>query len=351
VTPVDDAQFLADAAEAFIRSAVAGGAPWLAQVSFHQAHIPYIAPPAFRALYPTLTENEQDYYGSLSAVDAQIGRLRALLVELGVAEDTLVVLTSDNGPEVNTGGHDCTMFPNPGSTGGLTGRKRALTEGGIRVPGVLEYPRLVKANVVEPGHFPASTMDLLPTFRDLSGAPPDPAGLVIDGDSLVPFLSGAAPNRTTPIGHLSDFVWVTAPPECAGGAACMTCGARNTHTPPPSFNASFATPFDQDQFAWTEGPLKLFACNPPEAKGSWRFSLYDVVADRGEANDLWPSLGASVGDAMFRRASAWMASVRASVANETRCTLGKPGLAAREAAAAARVAAASAAAAAAARAT
>ena len=122
---------------------------------------------------------------------AQIGRIRALLVELGITEDTFSVLTSDNGPELNYGGHDCVPFPNPGSTGvagtrrernipqchtelsrlrhvhagGLVGRKRALTEGGIRVPGIVEYPRLVKTNRVDAGGYPVSTMDLLPTLR------------------------------------------------------------------------------------------------------------------------------------------------------------------------------------------
>ena len=95
----------------------------------------------------------------------QVGRIRALLSELGIAEDTFTLLTSDNGPELSLGGHDCVSFPNPGSTGGLTGRKRALTEGGIRVPGIIEYPRLVKSNRVDSGSYPVSTMDILPTLR------------------------------------------------------------------------------------------------------------------------------------------------------------------------------------------
>lgn len=249
--------------------------------------------------------------------------MRALLRELGVANDTLLLLTSDNGPENSIGGHDCVAFPNPGSTGGLTGRKRSLTEGGIRVPGVIEYPALVAGPRVASADYPVSTMDVLPTLRELAGGPPDPVGFPVDGASLVPLLAGAAGNRTTAIGHLSSQPWVTAAPECAG-AACRTCGDRPQHAPPPSFNASFATPFNQPQFAWTEGRLKLFACNPPKAPGSWRFSLYDVAGDRGEASDLWPALGATIGDAMFVRAAAWMASIRRSVADETRCTVGKP---------------------------
>ncbi len=93
--------------------------------------------------------NEQDYYGALSAVDTEIGKIRRLLKELNLYENTLVMITSDNGPEVdNTAGHGTANFTSPGSSGGLTGRKRALTEGGFRVPGVVEFPRLIKENKV-----------------------------------------------------------------------------------------------------------------------------------------------------------------------------------------------------------
>ena len=59
VTPVDDAAFITDAFEQFARAAVATGTPFHANLWLHQAHIPYIAPPAFRALYPGLAANEQ----------------------------------------------------------------------------------------------------------------------------------------------------------------------------------------------------------------------------------------------------------------------------------------------------
>lgn len=71
VTAVDDAAFITDAFVAFARAAVAGGAPFHAQLWFHQAHIPYVAPPAFRQLYAGLTENEQ-----VCARDRPPGRLR-----------------------------------------------------------------------------------------------------------------------------------------------------------------------------------------------------------------------------------------------------------------------------------
>lgn len=312
VTPVDDAEFLVDNLLLFIDDALAQGKPFLAQVSFHHNHIPYISPPEFRALYANYTLNEQDYYGGLSCVDAQVGRLRTALRARGIADTTWLSLTSDNGPELSVGDHGCSAFPNPGSTAGLLGRKRALTEGGIRLPGVVEFAPLVAQNTRVNGYFPASTMDYLPTVMQLLNATNPLPTWPVDGTSLVDVLAGATLNRSVPIGWMSDFAWQN---------GTETCGARNNNTPPPSFNASFTTPFNQPQFAWTEGAMKLFACNPPQAAGSWRFSLYDVANDPAERIDLWSTLGSTVGDAMFRRYLVWQASVQNSVTTETKCTI------------------------------
>lgn len=72
-------------------------------------HIPYISPPEFRALYPNATLNEQDYYGAASAMDAQVGRVRRLLADLGLAHNTLVAFSADNGPEVSDAGGQCVL--------------------------------------------------------------------------------------------------------------------------------------------------------------------------------------------------------------------------------------------------
>lgn len=115
----------------------------------------------FTDLYPvgpTVTPQQQDFWGSLSAMDAQIGRVRSTLQSLGVAEDTLVWFTSDNGPEVNQ----------PGVTRGLVGRKRDFTEGGIRMPSILEWPARISKNHNITA-FPAVSNDILPTVLDIWG--------------------------------------------------------------------------------------------------------------------------------------------------------------------------------------
>lgn len=311
VTAVDDAEMLFDHLEAFMRQAVAAGKPFLAQVSLHQVHIPYIAPPSFRALYSNYTINQQDYYGALTAADAQIGRLRTLLASLGVAQNTLVAFTADNGPEVDSAhGHGTAPFPNPGLTGGLQGRKRALLEGGIRVAGVMEAPFLVGGRgPLELSHFAAVTNDFLPTFMDLIGATNIRPSWPLDGISLVPVLNGSIPAsaaRPTPIGWMSVF------PLSAGNATCPAGAARL----PPSAPADYSVPEKQAQIAWTEGPLTLTACR--NELDNFVFRLFNVETDPAEANDLFAS-NLATADAMFQRMYTWQQSVAQSWNTESMC--------------------------------
>ena len=320
VTPEDDAAFLVDSFLAFATAAVREGKPFFAQISFHNNHIPYLSPAKFRSLYPGYDLNHQDYYGGLSAVDEQVGRIRKALSSLGVANNTFLALTSDNGPEVNVGGHETATFYNPGDNGGRTGRKRALTEGGIRLTGIIEYPPLVKENRVDMGTFPVVTNDFLPTLLDIVGGHPTHPSWPLDGVSLLPVLSGHVVNRSMPIGWYSHYPWVIVPPEQPPYQRCFN---RPKHPLPPSFPRGFRTPFDQPRLAWTEGVYKLFACSDtPKLPESWRFSLYNVLSDDKEQHDLWPQLRSSTGDAMFRRFLQWQESVLLSIEHETNCRFG-----------------------------
>ena len=121
------------------------------------------------------------YAAMVTRFDRDVGRLVALLDELGIAEDTLVVFTSDNGP-INAGGADPEFFRNAGP---LRGLKFSLHEGGLRVPMIARWKGRVAAGTVtqQVGGFE----DLLPTFCELAAAATPPA---IDGVSLVPTLLG-----------------------------------------------------------------------------------------------------------------------------------------------------------------
>lgn len=127
--------------------------------------------------------SQRAHAAMITRMDGDIGRLVGLLGELGLAERTLVVFTSDNGPH-REGGNDPAFND---SSGGLRGIKRDLREGGIRVPFIARWPGTVPAGTV--CHAPIHFMDVLPTLAELAGA--RLAGRV-DGVSLAPTLRGEA---------------------------------------------------------------------------------------------------------------------------------------------------------------
>jgi len=103
------------------------------------AHVPDFGPYADRD-WP---EPDKGQAAMITRLDGYVGRLLAALRELGLAENTLVIFTSDNGPH-NESNHDLTRF-NP--SGPLTGIKRSLTDGGIRVPTIAWWPGKVAAGI------------------------------------------------------------------------------------------------------------------------------------------------------------------------------------------------------------
>jgi arylsulfatase A-like enzyme len=112
----------------------------------------------------------------------------ALIKELQLDDDTIVMFTSDNGPTFN-GGTDSTFFA---SAAGLRGLKQDVYEGGIRVPLVVRWPGHVPAG--ETSARPSAFWDMMPTFAELAGAP---APKDTDGLSLVPTLLGKPDQQKT----------------------------------------------------------------------------------------------------------------------------------------------------------
>ncbi len=121
------------------------------------------------------------YAGMVSRMDRDVGRITALLKELGLDENTLVIFTSDNGPTFN-GGSDSAFFE---SAKPLRGLKGSVYEGGIRVPYIARWPGRIKAAATN-NHISAF-WDFLPTCCELIGqnTPQD-----IDGISMLPTLLG-----------------------------------------------------------------------------------------------------------------------------------------------------------------
>ncbi len=122
----------------------------------------------------------------MEVLDRDVGRLLDLLDELGIADNTLVMFSSDNGPH-REGGHDPDFW---NSGGDLRGLKRDMHEGGIRVPLLARWPGVIEAGRTT-DHISAF-WDMMPTFSELLGrAPP----LQADGISMMPTLRGAGGQR------------------------------------------------------------------------------------------------------------------------------------------------------------
>lgn len=119
----------------------------------------------------------------ISRLDADVGRLLALLEKLGLDEQTIVFFSSDNGPH-REGGNDPDFND---SNGPLRGIKRDLTEGGIRVPFIARWPGTIKAGTTS--DFVGSFQDVMPTLAELAGASAE-VPKNIDGLSILPTLLG-----------------------------------------------------------------------------------------------------------------------------------------------------------------
>ena len=179
----DDSKVIMDRALPFIEKSVADKKPFFSVIWFHAPHLPVVASEAHRDLYKKLDLHHRNYFGCISAIDEQIGRLRGTLRDLKVADNTMIWFCSDNGPEGNA--------KSPGSSGPFRGRKRSLYEGGVRVPGVLEWPsKITKAVKTE---FPAVTSDYLPTILSALGLPASKRTL--DGIDLMPLILGNKKER------------------------------------------------------------------------------------------------------------------------------------------------------------
>lgn len=143
------------------------GQPFFLNFNPFNVHAPYEPTPAgYMDLYRGRVEGDKLLYRAMTShLDASVGRIVAKLTELGIADNTLVVFTSDNGP-----------VP-VGSAGSLHGGKNNLYEGGITVPMIASWQGTIKPGAVSDAF--AHTNDLLPTFCELAEAKL-PAGIEFD---------------------------------------------------------------------------------------------------------------------------------------------------------------------------
>ena len=264
----ESSDIVMDEALKFIR-ARGKSQPFLAVIWFPSPHSPYSARAADKA--PYLGRADADFLGEMAAVDRAMGRLRDELRALGQHENTLVWFNSDNGAA-------------GGTAGGLRGGKGTLLDGGIRVPGLIEWPARVRASLRT--SVPAGTVDIFPTVCAVIGVKPaNPDRL--DGINLLPLLDGAMAERPRPLGFQ----------------------ASDTRT---------AKPIDA---AWIDGKWKLLRLGRAQRLGNGNTGetlaagdyLFDLEGDPTESRDLRaaePQVFARVSAALGQ----WQASVARSAA-------------------------------------
>ena len=180
---LDDSHFVVDQLEKLLKNRNSS-VPFFSILAFHSVHSPFLAMPNWFDYYGKegFEGQQKHYLGSVSGVDEAIGRVRRLLDQYGVYNDTLLWFSSDNGPQTGE----------PGSTGGLRGRKGFVWEGGIRVPGIIEWPAVISRNRVSSA--PVVTSDFLPTVADIIGVHL-PSTITYDGMSILPLLQNKTDKR------------------------------------------------------------------------------------------------------------------------------------------------------------
>ncbi|XP_065903953.1 N-acetylgalactosamine-6-sulfatase-like [Dysidea avara] len=262
----DDSHFMWYVAQDYITKQAKAKQPFFLYLPFHTVHIPYIATDQNREMYlkQNFTEGQADYFGAITALDEVLGELRGLLKELGIRNNTLLWFASDNGPEVNT----------PGVTNGLRGHKHLLYEGGVRVPGMIEWPDVISSNKVS--WFPVISSDLLPTVRDILSVKPSD-DRPIDGISILPFLQGKIDHRN------QSMYWGF------------------------NINGNFSNEYN---ISTSGDQYKLMATY--QNGTVHRYELYDLLNDLGETTDLKDKLP-SIGNELLNQIEEWRKSVMESV--------------------------------------
>jgi|TARA_B100001964_G_scaffold136855_1_gene151037 arylsulfatase A-like enzyme len=191
------------------------GNPFFLYVPFSEVHTPISSPKIYLEMYSDYITDfaknnpylyhwdwvdqpyrgQGEYYANISFLDAQVGKIMDKLEKLGELDNTIVILTSDNGPVTREARKQWELNM-AGETGGLRGRKDNLFEGGIRVPAIVRYPSMIKSGQIS--HTPVYGLDWLPTLAELMNFDVQP-DREIDGQSIVNTMMGKDIGRKKPL--------------------------------------------------------------------------------------------------------------------------------------------------------
>jgi N-acetylgalactosamine-6-sulfatase len=179
----------------FIRAAK--DKPFYVNLWIHETHHLVAATDEDKKAYPDTAEPQHTYYSAVTRADKQIGRVLALLDELQVADNTIVIFSSDNGPENSMEKPTQKFYFSVGTTGGLRGRKRSLYMGGVNVPFIVRWPGHVPAGRVDKTSVIAG-VDVMPTLLAATDIAM-PTNYKPDGINVIAAFKGEPFTRTQPL--------------------------------------------------------------------------------------------------------------------------------------------------------
>ncbi len=265
--------------------------PFFMFVSSHEPHTPISPPEKYSKIYDNakvnelekgikygqvtrprkdISSNKKEYYGTVSQLDNAFGRLMNTLGGLGLKENTLVIFTSDNGPETPvTIEESLGQWDDPirdkcfGTPGNFRGMKRFPYEGGHRVPGIVSFPGFIPGNTKSDILFNGT--DILPTLCSIADVDV-PSGKVIDGINAFEAFLNKKVKRDNPV------IWFY-----------------------PNYGDTY---FRMPQMSMRNGNYTLIGWLPrkPGSMGLqyWmanydpdKFELYDIILDPSQSNDIF----------------------------------------------------------------
>lgn len=244
--------------------------PFFIYLPANLVHTPLQVEPALAAEYDSLglEENTKKIYGMMRSVDSNFRKVLAVLKEVGIEQNTLLIFTSDNGPCSGSKPIDRHMA-------GLHGLKGTVYENGIRVPCFMRWP----AGFTAPSQVKrlAAHIDVFPTVLDACGVSGLP-GAKKDGTSLLPLLrnpSASWPDRTL------FFQWDSGQVPRRGHAFAVL--SEKWKLVQPCGMDMPQQKHIRDRYAEL---CRLQRRGERSIEGQQRFELYDITSDPGETRDL-----------------------------------------------------------------
>lgn len=266
-----------DAALEFVEKHSESQQPFFAVVWFGSPHLPHEAAEEDAQLYPDQPIDEMNYYGEITGIDRAMGNLRKRLAELNIRDNTVLWYCSDNGGKGKVS-----------RTGGR-GQKAQIYEGGLRVPGIVEWPEKFQTPRVTA--LPSCTSDIFPTLLDIAGVPIE-NGPPLDGINLLPLLSNEDDSRPEPLGFWQYPARGIRTPSAVYMSELLEAQKQGKEEIDPErlcLNAGeISQQYSEENYpghaAWLHWPWKLHRID--KGSGDIVWELYNLEQDREESNNL-----------------------------------------------------------------